>query len=181
MNLHRGSISDFLSSILGIESVTKAALVLYQIVTVLRYLSPVVVVMWWIKRGMLQFWQSIAILHRMRGIQQNCKLRSLAYKATDTMLDVIKEQPGGYSFWGLLPQKGRHNVSVVRKKIADAMLSILFTDAFLTILLQAAVTPDGIPRRKSQLYQWLLVYVYAGNVQRLYKDWLAVKDKDCEV
>ena len=181
MNLHRGSVGDFLLSIVGMESATKVALVLYQIVTVLRYLSPVVVVMWWVKRGMLQFWQSIAILHRMRGIQQNCKLRSLAYKATDTMLDVIKEQPGGYSFWGLLPQKGRHNVSALRKKIADAMLSILFTDSFLTILLQAAITPDGRPRHKSQLYQWLLVYVYAGDVQRLYKDWLAVKDRECEV
>jgi len=46
------------------------------------------------------------ILRRMIGYTgRNCKLRSLAYSVTDSIIDTIQHKPGGYTFWQSLPKR----------------------------------------------------------------------------
>jgi hypothetical protein len=113
---------------------------------------------------------------RSGGLQRkNSKLRVLAFSVTDGLVEIITQQPGGCSFWGLLPAKGLNNKLALRKKIASYLLSSFFSDAFLMMLLQSALTVEGRPLENSQLYRWLLSDVYSGDVQRLYSDWLKCK------
>lgn len=103
---------------------------------------------------------------------KNCKLRMKCYSAVDEMLEILQHSPGGYKFWQSLPEKGRWNKVAMRRKLATFLLDSFFDKEFMDGLLSAALTQQGRPVEHSQLYSWLLHFVYSGNVQRLYSDWL---------
>ena len=123
------------------------------------------------------------ILRRMIGYTgRNCKLRSLAYQVSDSIIDTIQHKPGGYIFWQSLPKKGHDNAEAVRKGIAETLLSSLYDSSFISMLLKAAMDENGRPLLHSPLYRWLLSNIYSENVAKLYQDWLRVSKKpvDCE-
>lgn len=105
---------------------------------------------------------------------KNCKVRMKCYSAVDEMLEVLQHSPGGYRYWHSLPEKGRWNKVALRRRLATHLLNSFFGKEFVESLLLAALTQQGRPVEHSQLYNWLLVFIYSGDVQRLYGDWLKV-------
>lgn len=104
---------------------------------------------------------------------KNCRVRTLAYAVTDSIIDLLQSKPGGYSFWASLPRRGRNNTEALRKKIADTLLSGFYNSSFISVLLRSALDENGKPTQ-GPLYQWLLTHVYSDNVKTMYKDWLRV-------
>lgn len=67
----------------------------------------------------------------------------------------------------------------LQRRVADLIKLHTFNDAFMALLLTASLNDDGKPTEQGMpLYSWLLTCVYAGNVQRLYADWLEVKREE---
>jgi hypothetical protein len=115
------------------------------------------------KRGRLE------VMDTYKG--KNCRVRTLAYAVTDSIINLLQDKPGGYSFFAALPSRGRNNADALRKKIADTLLSGFYNSSFMSILLRSALDDNGKPTQ-GPLYQWLLTHVYSEDVRRMYKDWL---------
>lgn len=156
------------------DHVIGALTIIAQVIGVIKLIEPLV------KVGVTYITQRLRNVHIARILrhmkayhERNCKLRLLAYKVTDSVIDLVQHEPGGYTFWHMLHRTGHHSKSKVRKKICDRLLSNFFTDEFLTMLIQASVVDGGKPN--GPLYTWLVDNVYSGDVQKFYKDWLEVK------
>jgi hypothetical protein len=163
----------------GSDQTLNVIVVFTQVITLARAIHPVL--QWGVELVKMITRKCYRSQVRDVVITGHCKVRSTAYAATDEIIELIQHQPGGYSFWGLLPQRGRHNKNALRKAIADQLLTTFFSPLFLTVLLQSALTQEGRPC-DTPLYKWLVSYVYGNNIQRLYSDWLkACKQELTEV
>ena len=99
-----------------------------------------------------------------------------SYRVVDRIIMDIERLPHGYAFWRSLPAKGKRSCHTVRKRWAGLLIETFFPAIFLTALVSACLSPDGVPDQRGKLlYEWLLKYVYSGQERRLYADWLSVK------
>lgn len=156
------------------EKVMRLVGMFVQIVGALRVLQPVFAGVQTLFAKMLLEETPKCILHSMTiNLSGNSKLRGVGYEAADMLIKLVQQQAGGYMFWQSLPTRGAHNKKALRKKIADNLLDIFFSQPFLQILLTTALTPEGKPVQP--LYNWLVETVYANNTQNLYADWCKVK------
>lgn len=146
-----------------------------QVVGILSAFKPIIAITTEFLGKWLSKVKKPRTLRRMIGYTgRNCKLRSLAYSVTDSIIDSIQHKPGGYTFWQSLPKRGRDNAEAVRKSIAETLLSSLYDSSFIAMLLKAAMDENGRPLLHSPLYRWLLSNIYSENVQKLYQDWVRV-------
>ena len=172
----QGSVAHTKQGLLSSETVTTITF-LSQLVLSLKPLLPLFTFLIEKVRVMIAaVVEKRAYKRPEKAHSRNCKLRKLSYIITDGVIDILQHQPGGYAFWGLLPTKGLNNKRALRTRIANYLLSTFFNDVFLEILLKASMTKEGRPIEQSQLYHWLLLNVYRGDVQELYRDWLKVKE-----
>ena len=106
---------------------------------------------------------------------RSCRLLFKAFFTADSIIYTLQHKPGGSLFWLNLPVVGRHNKTALRKSMAHTILSSLFDEDFIALLLRSALDEKGKPLGSGELYTWLLGNIYAGDVKMLYGDWLAVK------
>lgn len=111
----------------------------------------------------------------MRGYKgRNCKVLQRGYSVVDQIERLVKRYPGGYMFWEGLPEKGRKNTQTLRRRIVQCVLEGLYTDGFLTVLVNGSIDNNGRVK-DSELYRWVWKEIYGENTQEMYKDWLESK------
>lgn len=115
----------------------------------------------------------------MSHIPRKNKLLDESYKTVSMLMDQIANLPDGYAWlYGSLPVRGRASLHVTRKKWAHLLYCAFLPRSFLTVLLSACFDENGIPNTQGKrVYTWLLEYVYAGNVKRLYTEWCEMKKR----
>jgi len=99
----------------------------------------------------------------------------------DAIIEQIEQTKGGILWWFSLPHSGRHNRTVLRRKLAHIVLQASLPTPLLHAMLLASLSVEGKPdNRGSYLYHWLLHNVYGNNVNLLYQAWFIAKAQDAD-